>query len=293
MFKKREKKEALPGGSPVETMKAAKDAEEKEALRGNLARIAHTIIVLSGKGGVGKSTVAVNLAFSLAEKKKRTGLLDIDIHGPSVPKLLGLEAQRLDATEEGKILPVDFGGFLRVISIGFMLKEPDDAVIWRGPLKYGVIKQFLKDVAWGDLDYLVIDSPPGTGDEPLSVCQLIENPDGAVIVTTPQDVSVIDVRKSISFCRQLGIPVLGVIENMSGFICPHCGKETAIFKSGGGEAMALDMGVPFLGRIPLDPGITEGGDAGRPFAGRPHGEGSPAGSEFANIINKLLNGGKQ
>lgn len=292
MFKKKEKKEAPPGGSPVDMVKAAKDAEEKEVLRGKMARIAHKIIVLSGKGGVGKSTVAVNLAFSLAEKKQRTGLLDIDIHGPSVPKLLGIEGNKLEGTDEGMIMPVAYGGFLKVISIGFMLKQSDDAVIWRGPLKYGVIKQFLKDVAWGDLDYLVIDSPPGTGDEPLSVCQLIENPDGAVIVTTPQDVSLIDVRKSISFCRQLGITVLGVIENMSGFICPHCGKETAIFKRGGGEAMARDMGVPFLGRIPLDPGITEGGDSGKPFSGGPHGEGSSAGSEFVNIVKKIFNGGK-
>jgi len=292
MFLKKDKKQASAEDSPRDALKAAKDAEEKEALRGNLARIAHTIIVLSGKGGVGKSTVAVNLAFSLAEKKKRTGLLDIDIHGPSVPKLLGLEAQRLDATDEGKILPIEYGGFLRVISIGFMLRQPDDAVIWRGPLKYGVIKQFLKDVAWGDLDYLVIDSPPGTGDEPLSVCQLVENPDGAVIVTTPQDVSLIDVRKSISFCRQLGITVLGVVENMSGFICPHCGRETAIFKRGGGEAMARDTGVPFLGRIPLDPGIAEGGDAGKPLSAGPQGGGSPAASEFSKIVNTLLNGGQ-
>ena len=293
MFLKKDKSQpSVPGRHPEEINRAEKDAEEKEALRENLARIAHKIIVLSGKGGVGKSTVAVNLSFSLAEKKQRTGLLDIDIHGPSVPKLLGIEGNKLEGTDDGRIMPVAYGGFLKVISIGFMLKQSDDAVIWRGPLKYGVIKQFLKDVSWGDLDYLVIDSPPGTGDEPLSVCQLVENPDGAVIVTTPQDVSLIDVRKSISFCRQLGITVLGVVENMSGFICPHCGKETAIFKRGGGEAMARDMGVPFLGRIPLDPEIAEGGDAGKPLSAGPQGEGAAVALEFSKIVNTLLNGGQ-
>jgi Mrp family chromosome partitioning ATPase len=162
------------------------------------------------------------------------------------------------------MLPVETAG-LKVMSIGFLLQNRDDAVIWRGPMKMGLIKQFLKDVAWGELDYLIVDSPPGTGDEPLSVCQLVKNPDGAVIVTTPQDVATADVRKSITFCRKLGLPVLGVIENMSGFVCPHCGTVTDIFKTGGGERMAREMGVPFLGRIPIDPAIGEACDAGRPF----------------------------
>jgi ATP-binding protein involved in chromosome partitioning len=151
------------------------------------------------------------------------------------------------------------------MSIGFLLQNRDDAVIWRGPMKMGVIKQFLNDVEWGELDYLVVDSPPGTGDEPLSVCQLVKNPDGAVIVTTPQDVATADVRRSITFCRKLGLPVLGVIENMSGFVCPRCGEVTDIFKTGGGERMAREMGVPFLGRIPIDPAIDDACDAGRPF----------------------------
>jgi Mrp family chromosome partitioning ATPase len=191
------------------------------------------------------------------------GLLDVDIHGPSVPKMLHLEDAVLTATEDS-MLPVETAG-LKVMSIGFLLQNRDDAVIWRGPMKMGLIKQFLKDVAWGELDYLIVDSPPGTGDEPLSVCQLVKNPDGAVIVTTPQDVATADVRKSITFCRQLRLPVLGVIENMSGFVCPHCGTVTDIFKTGGGERMAREMGVPFLGRIPIDPAIGEAGDAGRPF----------------------------
>jgi len=266
MFNKKDKNGTLFEPDPIDTVKAVKDAEETQALKDNMSRITHKIVVLSSKGGVGKSTVAVNLAVSLARKKFKTGLLDIDIHGPSVPKLLGLEKSKLFGTDDGKILPVEYDDFLKVMSVGFMLSEADDAVIWRGPLKYGIIKQFLKDVLWGNLDYLIVDSPPGTGDEPLSVCQLMEKPEGAVIVTTPQDVALVDVRKSITFCRQLNMPVIGVIENMSGFICPHCGNESKIFKSGGGKNMALDMSVPFLGSIPIDIGIVEKSDAGTPFS---------------------------
>ena len=233
--------------------------------------------------------MAVNIAAALAEKGLKVGLLDVDIHGPSIPKLVGLEGSRLMASVSGMLLPLETANGLKVMSIGFLLETSDTAVIWRGPLKYGVIKQFLKDVAWGDLDLLVIDSPPGTGDEPLSVCQLIDNPTGAVIVTTPQEVSIADVRKSIQFCRQLNMPVLGVIENMSGFICPHCGKETNIFKNGGGERMAREMDVPFLGRIPLEPAITENGDAGRPLTD-PTAQASLGRKAFNEIIEKILKG---
>ncbi len=267
-----------------------KDAEEKTALRENMARIAHKIIVMSGKGGVGKSTVAVNLAVSLAAKGLKTGLLDIDIHGPSVPKLLGLDTGQVLGTRNGKMTPVEYGEHLRVISIGFLLQDRDDAVIWRGPLKYSVIKQFLTEVDWGDLDYLVIDSPPGTGDEPLSICQLIENADGAVVVTTPQDVALIDVRKSVSFCKQLNMPILGVIENMSGFTCPHCGKETDIFKSGGGKSMAEEMGVPYLGNIPIDRRIVAGGDSGTPFHADQQGGAIPAHECFSSIVETIIKG---
>jgi ATP-binding protein involved in chromosome partitioning len=238
--------------------------KERQALLSKLCRIKHKIIVLSGKGGVGKSTVAANLALSLAAKGKRTGLLDVDIHGPSIPRMLGLEGYPIEA-DNNQFIPVPLGETLKVMSIGFLLPNRDDAVIWRGPLKMGVIKQFLKDVDWGELDYLVIDSPPGTGDEPLSVIQLIEDLDGAVIVTTPQDISVIDVRRSIQFCRTVKTPMLGVIENMSGFVCPHCGQTTEIFKCGGGEKMAQEMGVPFLGRVPLDPQIALACDQGTPY----------------------------
>ena len=242
------------------------DFADRQKLESKLCRIRHKIVVLSGKGGVGKSTVAVNLAVALMLSGRRVGLLDVDIHGPSIPTMLGLEHYALGGSD-GEIAPADVEG-LKVISIGLFLPSPDDAVIWRGPLKMGAIKQFLKDVAWGDLDFLVIDSPPGTGDEPLSVCQLIGRLDGAVIVTTPQRVAAVDVRKSITFCRQLKVPVLGVVENMNGFACPKCGEVTSIFRSGGGRHIANDMGVPFLGSIPLDPQIGEACDSGQAFVRR-------------------------
>lgn len=240
--------------------------EDRRMLQARLCRIGSKIVVLSGKGGVGKSTVAVNLAAALALSGKRVGLLDVDIHGPSIPTMLGAEKEKIRAGEDG-ILPLEWGG-LKVMSVGFLLKNPDDAVIWRGPMKMNVIKQFLKDVAWGELDFLIVDSPPGTGDEPLSVCQLIGAPDGAVVVTTPQKVAAVDVRKSITFCRQLNVPVLGVIENMSGFICPKCGELTAILRGGAGKQIAEDMGVRFCGSIPIDPKIAESGDDGSVFVQR-------------------------
>jgi ATP-binding protein involved in chromosome partitioning len=248
---------------PDEQQQRQMEAEQAQ-IRQRMTQIKHKILVLSGKGGVGKSTVAVNLAISLSLAGRRTGLLDIDIHGPSVPKILNLEGRRPYAMAD-TILPVEVGTNLKVMSIGFLLSSGDDAVIWRGPMKYQMIKQFLKDVDWGELDFLIIDSPPGTGDEPLSIIQLLEDADGAVVVTTPQEVAVTDVRKSITFCRSLRLPVLGVLENMSGFICPRCGERTDIFKAGGGENMAMSMNVPFLGRIPIDPQIVEACDSGQPY----------------------------
>jgi len=237
---------------------------EQEQIRKKLRQIKHQILVLSGKGGVGKSTVAVNLAMSLTLAGKKVGLLDIDIHGPSVPKILGIEKEIVQII--GNILlPIEMIGNLKVMSIGFLLPRSDDAVIWRGPMKYQMIKQFLKDVQWGNLDFLVVDSPPGTGDEPLAIVQLLEGADGAVVVTTPQEVALSDVRKCISFCNNLNLSVLGVLENMSGFICPKCGEKTDVFKSGGGEIMARQMSVPFLGRIPIDPDIVRSCDSGKPF----------------------------
>ncbi|MBN1946901.1 MAG: P-loop NTPase [Bradymonadales bacterium] len=245
-------------------------------------------MVLSGKGGVGKSTVAVNLATALALAGKRVGLLDVDIHGPSIPKLLHVEGTPITGNET-TLFPVTVGcgtGLLQVMSIGFLLRDRDDAVIWRGPRKFGVIKQFLKDVDWGELDYLVIDSPPGTGDEPLAIAQLIENADGALVVTTPQQVSVQDVRRCIVFCRQVDLPVLGVIENMSGFTCPKCGELIPIFGADGGRAMAEEMGVPYLGAIPIEPEVVVSGDSGTPMVqARPHSETAKA---FGRIVRTLL-----
>ncbi|RJP24734.1 MAG: ATP-binding protein [Candidatus Abyssobacteria bacterium SURF_5] len=257
---------------------------ERQALYENLCRIKHKILVLSGKGGVGKSTVAANLAVALAESGKQVGLLDIDVHGPSIPKLLGLEEHRPRIVNE-RIMPAVIDN-LKVMSLGFFMPLRDEAVIWRGPMKMSVIRQFLRDVEWGDLDYLLIDSPPGTGDEPLSAAQLIEDITGAIIVTTPQEVAIDDVRKSITFCRQLHVPVIGVIENMSGFVCPDCGSRHDIFKSGGGEDMAAEMLAPFLGRIPIDPSVVTAADEGKPAVGA--AARSPAARAFADIIKPLL-----
>ena len=264
------------------------DYLERQVLLSRMGRIEHKIMVLSGKGGVGKSTVAVNLATALALAGKRVGILDVDIHGPSVPKLLHLDGRQISAHGDA-MLPVNVScgdGTLSVMSIGFLLHERDDAVIWRGPRKFGVIKQFLKDVEWGELDYLVVDAPPGTGDEPLAVAQLIEKADGAVVVTTPQEVAVQDVRRCIVFCRQLELPVLGVVENMSGFTCPKCGELVRIFGAEGGRAMAEEMGVPFLGSIPIEPEIVVSGDCGTPVVqGKPHSETARA---FGRIVRTLL-----
>ncbi|MFA5043785.1 MAG: iron-sulfur cluster carrier protein MrpORP [Kiritimatiellia bacterium] len=257
---------------------------EQKALDDRMRLIRHKIMVLSGKGGVGKSTVAVNLAVSLLLAGRRVGLLDVDIHGPSIPKLLRLDDAKVQL-EHSAILPVEKAG-MKVMSIGFLLQNRDDAVIWRGPMKMGVIKQFLQDVEWGELDYLIVDSPPGTGDEPLSICQLVKNADGAVIVTTPQDVATADVRKSITFCRQLNLPVLGVVENMSGFVCPKCGTVTDIFKTGGGERMASEMKVPFLGRIPIDPAVGQACDDGKPFVY--HYSRTETAKAFERIIAPIL-----
>ena len=237
---------------------------QEAVLKERLSKIKNKITVLSGKGGVGKSTVAANIAMSLALKGYKTGLLDVDIHGPSIPTILGLEGQRLE-NNGISLLPLEYSDNLKVVSIGFLLENNDDPIIWRGPAKMGFIKQMMSEVEWGELDYLIVDCPPGTGDEPLSVIQILEDVTGAVIVTTPQKLAITDVRKSIKFCKKLETPIIGVIENMSGFICKECNKTVEIFKSGGGEKMAHEMNVSFLGKIPLDPDIVEAGDSGKPF----------------------------
>ena len=269
------------GAHPAD--KKQRDAEEL-ALSENMGRIRKKLLVMSGKGGVGKSTVATELAFGLSGLGKATGLLDVDVHGPSVPHLLGLTG---DAPEQadGRILPIECDG-LKVMSIGFFLQTRETPVIWRGPLKTGMIRQFLRDVAWGELDYLVIDCPPGTGDEPLSVAQMIPDAVGAVMVTTSQEVALADVRRAISFCRQLKLPVLGVIENMSGVICPKCGERIELFGSGGGERMSVEMGVTFLGAVPFDPELLRAADEGRMAAVVSAGTGTQ--EAFARISRRLL-----
>jgi ATP-binding protein involved in chromosome partitioning len=259
------------------------EACDPERLSETLSRIKRTYVVLSGKGGVGKSTVAVNLAVGLAEKGLKTGLLDSDLHGPSVPKMLGLENFVLSGDETHLVPAEKLDGRLKVMSVQFLLRNLNDSVIWRGPLKHSIISQFIGYTVWGDLDFLIIDSPPGTGDEPLSVVQTAK-PHGAIIVTTPQEVATFDVRKSIDFCKKLDLAVFGVIENMSGFACPHCGKVTDIFGSGGGKALALDCVVPFLGDIPLLPEFVEIRDRGAIAA---EFDGKTAGA-FLPIIDRMV-----
>jgi len=240
--------------SAIDKQRAQQDIRLKE----NISRIKNKIIVMSGKGGVGKTTVAVNLAYGLALKGYNTGILDVDIHGPNIAKMLGIEGERLGSSHLGM-------KNLKATSIALLIEDPDKPIIWRGPLKMQTIKQFLCDVNWGDLDYLIIDAPPGTGDEPLSVCQLISDINGAIIVTTPQDVAILDSRKSVQFAKELKVPVIGIIENMSGFLCPHCQKEIDLFGIGGGEKAANNLKVSFLGRIPIDTAVVKAGDSGHPF----------------------------
>ncbi|WP_428566060.1 MAG: P-loop NTPase [Solidesulfovibrio sp. DCME] len=260
------------------------DEIKKKPVTG-LDKVKAVVVVLSGKGGVGKSTVAANLAAGLAMEGRRVGLLDVDVHGPSIPRLLKLAGNRPDMAEN-MLVPVDWHWNLGVMSIGFLLPGAEDAVIWRGPAKAGVIQQLAEQVAWGERDVLVVDCPPGTGDEPLSVLQIFGGKATAVIVTSPQDVAVDDVRRSITFCRQLDTPICGIVENLSGFACPSCGAVHDIFSTGGGEKLAAEAGVPFLGRIPIDPEVARSGDDGDVFlavAGK-----SPSAQAFKGVIAHVL-----
>jgi ATP-binding protein involved in chromosome partitioning len=256
--------------------------EENKCAIGRMTRIMHKIIIASGKGGVGKSTVSVNLAWALKNMGYQVGLLDADITGPDIPKLMGIEDLRLRPGQDG-IEPADAEG-IKVVSMALVLSRQDSAVVWRGPMKMAAIKQFLQDVNWGDLDFLLIDLPPGTSDEPLSVLQLIPDLTGAIIVTTPQEVSVLDSQKAVNMMKNMKLRVLGVVENMSGLVCPHCKESINIFSLGGGRRMAEEMDVPFLGAIPIDPEVCESGERGEAFAERD----TPAGRSFQQIVNKLL-----
>jgi ATP-binding protein involved in chromosome partitioning len=247
--------------------------------------VKHVILVLSGKGGVGKSTVSVNLAYALSSHGYAVGLLDLDMHGPNIPKMLGLEDQKL-GTLGNKIVPVKVTGSLAVISMAFLLPDTSTPIIWRGPMKMAAINQFLTDVEWGSLDYLVVDLPPGTGDEALTIAQLAPNVRGAVIVTTPQDVATLDSKKAIKFVEKLGLPVIGIVENMSGMICPHCGEEIDLFGKGGGKKIAEEFSVPFLGAIPIDIEMRKAGDEGRPFIIR-RGD-SPTWASVDKVMESLV-----
>jgi len=249
-----------------------------------LQKIKNKIIVMSGKGGVGKSTIAVNLAVALSEQGYKVGLMDIDFHGPNTLKMLHLEKQKLQSDGES-LIPLNYSKNLKVVSMAALLETSDTAVIWRGPLKIGAIKQFIADVRWEKLDWLIIDSPPGTGDEPLSIAQIINN-SKSIIVTTPQDISILDIRKSVNFCKQLKIKIIGIIENMSSFFCPHCGKKIEIFKSGGGKKTAKQMNLKYLGALPLDEKIMEASDKGIPYLSQFNQ--SDAGKAFEKIIKKIL-----
>jgi len=260
--------------------------EEQRKLKARTSKIKHKIAVISGKGGVGKSTVTVNLAmaFAMHGYAYSVGVLDADITGPCVPKIIGLHGQRLQAGPAG-VFPAMGPLGIKVVSMDFLLPSDEAPVIWRGPLKMKAISQFLSDIVWGELEFLFIDLPPGTGDEPLSIMQLIPEMDGVVIVTIPSEVSQIVVKKAVTFSRQLNIPVIGIIENMSGFVCPKCGAEIDIFKVGGGEKIAEDLKVPFLGKVPIDPQICEDSDRGTPFITE-HMD-SPATKAFMEIVKKI------
>jgi Mrp family chromosome partitioning ATPase len=259
--------------------------EKADKLKWNMADIKHKILVLSNKGGVGKSSVAVNLSCSLADQGYQVGLLDADLHGPSIAKMLGFEGEKITGSN-GHINPLKVRKNLIATSMAFLIESPDTPLVWRGPLKGVAIKQLLAEVNWGKLDFLIIDSPPGTGDEPLSICQLIPELDGGVIVTTPQEIALTDSRKCIKFLKGINIPILGIIENMSGFRCPHCGAEIDLFMTGGGEKAASDFQVPFLGAIPLDMDIVSSGDQGKPFmCSNKTGETKQA---FEKIVQSIL-----
>jgi len=263
--------------------------EIQNKIRERMKKVKYKIAVMSGKGGVGKTTIATNLAFALALKNFKVGLLDADIYGPDVPIAAGIK-EKYPIVMDGAIIPFKGPLDVKIMSIQFLLEHDDDPVIWRGPLVARAIQQFISDVAWDELDFLIIDLPPGTGDEPLTVMQYIPGLTGIIIVVTPQRIALHDAKKAVKMAKIVGVPVLGIIENMRGFICPHCGKVTYVFGSGGGEEAAKELGVPFLGHLPLDPRVVKLTDEGQPFISNSQEEIS---KRFMNIVENLLNVIKQ
>jgi len=275
--------EMITGSGCGSKKKQAQDAQDA-AMESSLQKIKNKFIIMSGKGGVGKTSVSVNIAMALAKKGFNVGIMDVDIHGPDVPRMLGIEKEMLGVNANKKLTPLNYSDTLKAVSIESLSASKDDAIIWRGPMKHSVIRQFIAEVEWGDLDFLIIDSPPGTGDEPLSVAQVI-NDAQAIIVTTPQEVSLADVRKSINFCKTIKMNIFGLIENMSGFSCPHCGEAIDLFGSGGGEKTAADFNIHFLGKIPLDPRVVACGDSGQCF--QETYQSSPVTEAFTQIAGRM------
>lgn len=278
---------SCPSQGGTQQSQQAAAAQQENAITQSLGKIKNKILVMSGKGGVGKSTVSVNLALGLAKKGHKVGLMDVDIHGPDVVRMLDLKGViQPPSTPDALVAPLEYSENLKVVSLEYMMQDRDEAIIWRGPLKIQAIRQFVADFDWGELDYLVIDAPPGTGDEPLSVAQTIPNTK-AVVVTTPQKVALADVRKSINFCKTMKMDITGIVENMSGFVCPHCNETVDIFKSGGGEELARQLDLPFIGKIPMDPKVVVAGDEGAPYLSS-EGD-SPAIKAFTDFVEAVEN----
>ncbi len=266
----------------------SKEQEIKETqYQENLSRIKNRIVVISGKGGVGKSTTTVNIAYGLAFAGKKVGIIDVDIHGPSIAKMMGIEGKNLQADPKtGRPVPIKVHDNMHVLTIATLMPNQDDPLIWRGPLKMGLIKQFLQDIEWPEIDYLVVDCPPGTGDEPLSIVQLLGKVDGSVIVSTPQDVAFLDARKTIKFSEKMNVPILGIVENMASFVCPHCGEPIDLFKGEGAVKAAKDFGVEIIGKIPVDINIPKTTDEGRPYI---YDFGKTAGAaEFTKVVHRII-----
>lgn len=274
------------GSGPSQADVQAHIAQQENEIKTSLGKIKNKILVMSGKGGVGKSTVSANLALGLANRGYKVGLMDVDLHGPDICRMLNLDEKLRDTKlKDGELIPLmRVGENLKVISLEYMMEDRDDPIIWRGPLKIQAIRQFIADMDWGELDYLVIDAPPGTGDEPLTIADTIKDAQ-ALIVTTPQNVALADVRKSINFCKHVKMQIVGLVENMSGLVCPHCKNVVEVFKSGGGEQTAKDFNINFLGKIPIDPMVVIGGDDGNPYLSAKND--SPAVMAFAGLLDNV------